>query len=120
MGYGSLRMSRRKFTVVSLFSGCGGFDLAAEMTGRARVVWANDNFSPAVESYRRNFSSFISDADIRQVAPPNLECDVLIGGPPCQDFSVLWLHEGARTSRGSLYMEFVRFLGKLRPKAFVL
>jgi DNA (cytosine-5)-methyltransferase 1 len=114
-------MSRtRKYRVASLFSGCGGFDLAAEMTGAARVVWANDNFKPAVDTYRRNFDSPIVFGDIRRHEVPDIDCDILIGGPPCQDYSVLWLHEGARTSRGALYMEYVRFLAELRPKAFVL
>lgn len=114
-------MSRnRKFAVVSMFSGCGGFDLAAEMTGMAKVMWANDSFGAAVKTYRRNFKNPISPADIRRVDVPDVPCDVLIGGPPCQDFSVLWLHEGARTPRGSLYMEYVRFLSELKPKAFVL
>lgn len=110
----------RKFAVVSLFSGCGGFDLAAEMTQAARVVWANDSDRAAVDTYRRNFDSPIVHADIRRLEAPDVPCDILIGGPPCQDFSVLWLHEGARTSRGSLYLEYARFLAELKPKAFIL
>lgn len=115
-------MSRnRKFSVVSLFAGCGGFDLAVEMNQNAKVVWANDNFRPAVETYRRNFGGRIVDADIRRVdAPKHIATDLVVGGPPCQDYSVLWLHEGARTSRGSLYLEYVRFLADLQPKAFIL
>jgi DNA (cytosine-5)-methyltransferase 1 len=108
-----------RFSVVSLFSGCGGFDLAAEMTGVARVVWANDSFPAAAATYRRNFRSPIVCADIRRIDPPDIPCDLVIGGPPCQDYSVLWLHEGARTARGALYMEYVRFLAEMRPKAFI-
>src|SRR4051812_33142657 len=45
---GPMRMTRnRKFAAISLFSGCGGFDLAVEMTNMGRVVWANDNFPAA-------------------------------------------------------------------------
>ena len=39
-----------------MFSGCGGFDLGAEQSGHARVVWANDSDPAAVSTYRRNFS----------------------------------------------------------------
>ena len=75
-------MSRqRKFAFVSLFSGCGGFDLAAELTGAARVVWANDDFPAAVATYRRNFRSPVVCADIRRVEPPDVPCDIIIGGP---------------------------------------
>jgi DNA (cytosine-5)-methyltransferase 1 len=52
--------------------------------------------------------------------PPREACDVLIAGPPCQDFSTLWTHEGALTARGNLYREVARFLAALAPPAFVL
>ncbi len=103
-----------------MFSGSGGFDLAVELTNACRVVWANDNDAAAVETYRQNFDSPIVLGDVRRIDVPNVPCDILIGGPPCQDYSVLWLHEGVRTSRGALYMEFVRFLAELQPKAFIL
>lgn len=115
-------MSRnRKFSAVSLFTGCGGLDLAVEMNQAAKVVWANDNFRPAVDTYRQYFGDRIVHGDIRRVdAPKHIATDLIVGGPPCQDYSVLWLHEGARTSRGALYMEYVRFLADLKPKAFIL
>lgn len=103
-----------------MFSGSGGFDLAVELTNACRVVWANDNDAAAVETYRQNFDSPIVPGDVRRIDVPKVPCDILIGGPPCQDYSVLWLHEGVRTSRGALYMEFVRFLAELQPKAFIL
>ena len=103
-----------------MFSGCGGMDLGAEATGRVRVLWANDVDAAACSTYRQNFGDRIEDGDIRNVEPPALPCDLLIAGPPCQDFSVLWLHEGARTSRGNLYFEVLRFLATLQPAAFVL
>ena len=120
MGALQILTNNKKYAAVSLFSGCGGFDLAVAMTGLARVLWANDNFPAAVETYRRNLRSPIVCADIRRLDPPDVPCDLLVGGPPCQDYSVLWLHEGARTSRGALYEEYVRFLAGMRPKAFIL
>ncbi len=110
----------RPYSVVSMFSGCGGFDLGALATGRVQVLWANDINASAVATYRRNLGDHVELADVRDVEPPSVPCDILIAGPPCQDFSVLWLHEGARTARGNLYFEVLRFLAHLQPAAFIL
>jgi DNA (cytosine-5)-methyltransferase 1 len=58
--------------------------------------------------------------DARHLEPPAESCELLIAGPPCQDFSTLWTHEGALTPRGNLYREVARFLAALRPPAFIL
>ena len=110
----------RSYSAVSLFSGCGGLDLGALATGRVSPRWANDVDRAAVATYRRNVARQIVLGDVRDIEPPDVPCDILLAGPPCQDFSVLWLHEGARTARGNLYFEVLRFLAKLRPAAFVL
>ena len=109
-----------KYRAVSLFSGCGGLDLGAISTGAVEVIWANDIDAACVATYRRNIGEHIVEGDIRDLPTPTLACDLLLAGPPCQDFSVLWLHEGARTARGNLYFEVVRFLAELGPAAFIL
>lgn len=115
-------MSRRpqRYAVVSLFSGCGGMDLGAEQSGRARVVWAIDNEHWAVESYRRNLGAHIVEADITETDVPAVPCDILVAGPPCQDYSTLWNHDGLITARGNLFRQVARYLDVLRPAAFVL
>ena len=50
----------------------------------------------------------------------NVPCDILLAGPPCQDFSQLWNHDGARTARGNLFREVARFLAEMKPAGFVL
>jgi DNA (cytosine-5)-methyltransferase 1 len=110
----------RRYAAVSLFSGCGGMDLGAEMSGRARVVWAIDNEHWAVETYRRNLGDHIVEGDITQLPVPNVPCDILLAGPPCQDYSTLWNHDGLITARGNLFREVARYLDELRPAAFVL
>ena len=82
--------------------------------------WANDWDKPAVETYKKNIGDHIVHGDVRLLEPPREACDVLIAGPPCQDFSTLWTHEGALTPRGNLYREVARFLAALAPPAFVL
>lgn len=113
-------MTGRMYAAVSLFAGCGGMDLGAQMTKRVRVVWANDNEHWAVETYRRNLGRHIIEGDIRPIEVPNVSCDILLAGPPCQDFSTLWNHDGAKTARGNLFREVARFLSVMQPYAFVL
>lgn len=117
-----MRMTPRakRYAAMSLFSGCGGMDLGAESSGRARVVWAADYEHWAVETYRRNLGDHIVEGDITQLAVPDLPCDILLAGPPCQDYSTLWNHDGLMTARGNLFREVARFLDRLQPAAFVL
>lgn len=121
-GGAARRRSRRRsrYAAVSLFAGAGGLDVGAEASGRASVVWANDNERWACETYRRNLGRHIVEADLREVAVPDVACDILLAGPPCQDFSTLWNHDGARTARGNLFREVARFLSQLEPAGFVV
>lgn len=112
--------TQQRFAAVSLFSGCGGMDLGAEQSGRARVVWAIDNEHWAVETYRRNLGRHVVEADITQTAVPDVPCDILLAGPPCQDYSTLWNHDGLKTARGNLFRQVSRYLDALRPAGFVL
>lgn len=108
------------FSAVSLFSGCGGLDLGAEQTGRVKTVWAADNDPASVRTYRHNLGNHVWQADITRVEFPDIAADILLAGPPCQDFSSLWNHDGAKTSRGNLFREIARFLDQRHPKAFVV
>lgn len=109
-----------RYAAVSLFSGCGGMDVGAEQTKRAKVVWAIDNEHWAVETYRRNLGRHIVEGDITQLPVPDVPCDILLAGPPCQDYSTLWNHDGLKTARGNLFRQVARYLDALRPAGFVL
>jgi DNA (cytosine-5)-methyltransferase 1 len=95
-------------------------DLGAEQSGRAKVVWAIDNEHWAVETYRRNLGRHIVEADITETPVPEVPCDILLAGPPCQDYSTLWNHDGLKTARGNLFRQVARYLDELRPAGFVL
>ena len=110
----------QRYAAVSLFSGCGGMDLGAEQTSRVKVVWAIDNEHWAVETYRRNLGPHIVEGDVTDTDVPDVPCDILLAGPPCQDYSTLWNHDGLKTARGNLFREVARFLDELQPAAFVL
>lgn len=107
---------------IGLFSGCGGLDLAFHKAGY-EIVWANDYDKMAVETYKKNLGDVINCGDIRDIDPyadsSIPDCDLIIGGFPCQDFSVIWKRPGLNGERGNLYKSFLRFIDAKKPKAFV-
>ncbi|WP_205709982.1 DNA cytosine methyltransferase, partial [Helicobacter pylori] len=82
-------MKSNQYKIISLFSGCGGLDLGFIKEG-FEVIWANDFFKEAVETYQKNIGSHIIYGDITKIPSGDIpnECDVLLGGFPCQGFSV--------------------------------
>ncbi|SFH02490.1 DNA cytosine methyltransferase [Methylobacterium gossipiicola] len=119
-GYGTIG------TIVDLFSGCGGFSLGAELAGFKSL--AAIDVDPILQSgYRRNFPRSqavqASVADIDGTDWRNLigrqRPDGVIGGPPCQGFSLI----GKRAiddPRNTLIGHFFRHVNLLRPKFFVM
>lgn len=105
--------------VVSLFSGAGGLDLGLIQAG-LRVVWANDIFMDAVETYRRNIGDHIFTDDICSI-PSNAipDCDVVVGGFPCQGFSVANWARTVADPRNQLYRQLLRIVRDKRPRYFV-
>ena len=119
-------MSKKKYTIIDLFSGCGGLSLGFEMAG-FEVKLAIDNWEDALVTYRHNHKGTNTlNADLLNLDPKDVEdkydlhnISVIIGGPPCQGFSVA----GKRIiddDRNKLYKSFVRFVKHFKPKAFVM
>jgi DNA (cytosine-5)-methyltransferase 1 len=112
--------NNKKPHILSLFSGCGGMDLGFELEGY-KVVWANDFEHWACQTYNKNFKGKIVEGDIADIdftkTPDNI--DLITGGFPCQDFSMIWKRGGIGTNRGNLYKYFVRAVAAKLPKAFV-
>jgi DNA (cytosine-5)-methyltransferase 1 len=105
--------------VVSLFSGCGGMDLGFQQAGY-ELIWANDFDKSACETYAMNIGEHIRYGDITELDLKKIpDCDVMIGGFPCQDFSMIWKRGGLETNRGNLYKYFVEAVRIKKPKIFV-
>jgi len=107
--------------IVSLFSGCGGLDLGFHQQGY-ETVWAIDFNEWAVATFKNYFGDVIVHGDIEEIDPYKddiPECDLILGGFPCQDFSVIWKRPGLNGERGNLYKSFLRFVDAKKPKAFV-
>ncbi|MDE8340159.1 DNA cytosine methyltransferase [Erysipelothrix rhusiopathiae] len=119
-------MSGDKYKIVDLFCGAGGFSYGFEMAGFESVL-AIDKWSDAVFTYNNNhINPCALDIDIKNFKNEDLQklmeehtIDGVIGGPPCQGFSMV----GTRNpfdERNQLYLEFVRFVQVIKPKFFIL
>ncbi|MDD4148848.1 MAG: DNA cytosine methyltransferase [Bacteroidales bacterium] len=109
-----------KYKIASLFSGCGGLDLGFIQAG-FEVVWANDFFKEAVETYRKNIGNHIVYGDITKIPSREVpdKFDILLGGFPCQGFSVANTKRSMDDERNFLYKELLRLIRDKQPKFFV-
>jgi DNA (cytosine-5)-methyltransferase 1 len=109
-----------KYKIASLFSGCGGLDLGFIKAG-FEVVWANDFFKEAVETYKLNIGEHIVYGDITKINSSEIpnDFDILLGGFPCQGFSVANVKRSMEDERNFLYKELLRLIKDKQPKFFV-
>ena len=116
----------KKYTVLDLFCGCGGLSLGFEQAGYD-VLAGIDVWKDALVTYQANHkNSKAIQADLMTLQPEEVSktigttsVDVIIGGPPCQGFSIA----GKRIiddERNKLYKSFVRMVEYFKPKAFVM
>ncbi len=135
-----------KYKVVSLFSGCGGLDLGIEggftylnkvyKKNPFKIVWANDINEKATKTQKLNFKDInVVCGDITQILDNNnntnklsifnsdnklpTNADVVIGGFPCQDFSLAGKRQGLMVQRGKLYQSMAKVIETVKPKVFL-
>ena len=105
--------------VISLFSGAGGLDLGLIQSGH-EIVWANDIIPEAVATYKLNIGDHIRLADITEVDTDEIpNADIVVGGFPCQGFSLANMNRRRSDPRNTLYLEFLRVLNSKQPKYFL-
>lgn len=115
------------FTAVDLFCGAGGFSLGLDRAG-FDVLLGIDSWQLAVDSYAQNFTHPVLCADLstmtgrdilRRAGAKKGEVDLVVGGPPCQGFSIQRI--GAdHDLRNSLVLEYARLLREISPRLFVM
>jgi len=94
--------------VISLFSGCGGLDLGFE-NQRFKIVFANDNDKIVWETYEKNHRLIIDKRSITEIPSEDIpDAEGIIGGPPCQSWSLAGEMRGIKDERGRLFYEYVR------------
>jgi len=125
----------KALTFIDLFCGCGGFSFGLERAG-LKCLAAVDLNPEAVAVFGRNFPhvQHALEKDLTRFNPKDLAVlidhaavDVIVGGPPCQGFSIVRQADGANSGvrmvedpRRHLYKEFLRFVGYFKPKVFVM
>lgn len=107
-------------TVVSLFAGAGGMDLGFQKAG-FEIIWANDFDKDSVQTYKNNFGNHIVLGDIKDIPSSDIpdNPDVVIGGFPCQGFSINNKKRSMDDERNHLYKEMLRIIKDKKPKYFV-
>ncbi len=107
---------------VDLFSGCGGLSLGFEQAG-FNVLAAFDNWKPAVDIYRNNFDHPIFETDLSSQEAineiQNFNPEMIIGGPPCQDFSSAGKRDET-LGRADLTLSYANIIATIKPKWFLM
>lgn len=113
-------MNKNKPKIISVFSGCGGLDLGFEMAG-FDIGYALDNKEFLKKTYDRNHITDLRIEDIRNLEYDSLpDCDGIIGGPPCQSWSLAGNHlRGSEDERGAVFYNYINLIKNKKPKFFV-
>jgi DNA (cytosine-5)-methyltransferase 1 len=114
------------YTIIDLFSGCGGLSRGFEMAD-FNVLLGIDNWLDALKTFEKNHNnSKILHADLQNIHPKDVQfnfnlpsVDIIVGGPPCQGFSIAG-KRAVDDDRNKLYKNFVEFVAYFKPKAFVM
>lgn len=114
---------KKNITIVDLFCGCGGMSLGLEKAGY-NVVAGFDNWEPAINVYKANFSHPVVKLDLSNVDDSVNEIskftpDIIVGGPPCQDFSTAGYQDESR-GRAILSICFSEIICRIRPQYFIM
>ena len=105
--------------IISLFSGAGGLDLGLIQAGND-VVWANDIDKDAVATYKENIGNHIVCDDIKNIDIKSLpDAEVVVGGFPCQGFSLANRLRTLEDDRNQLYRFFYNTIKTKQPKFFI-
>ena len=117
--------------VLSFFSGAGGLDLGFALAGH-KIVWSNDFDEYAVESYNTNIGKYMGHEsvledvvklldklkeEINQILP---DSDIIIGGFPCQGFTIANLDRSMEDNRNFLYLQLLKAISVKKPPYFML
>jgi len=106
------------YALMDLFAGCGGMTLGFEQSERFHSTFAVESVEAAAATYERNFGAHVEAKRIEQIEEFP-KCDVIIGGLPCQGFSLLNMN-GVGLERRALWRQYIRALKEAEPAVFVM
>lgn len=107
--------------VISLFAGAGGLDLGFEQEGY-NVIWANEFDKDIWETYEKNHpGTTLVKGDVSKILMDDIpDCDGIIGGSPCQSWSVGGRQRGIMDIRGQKFFDYIQILKAKQPLFFLL
>lgn len=109
------------YKIDSFFGGVGGIDLGFKQTGRFDTVYINEFDTNAVKTLKVNWSCSIDSRDVHSVDASEVpDCDVMVGGFPCQAFSIAGHRKGFEDNRGELFFEMLRMIKAHKPAAIFM
>lgn len=115
-------MAKKTYKVIDLFAGCGGLSLGFQNAG-FQIVAAFDNWDEAIKIYRQNFNHPIIKRDLGNIEDltefERLHPDVIIGGPPCQDYSSAG-HRDEDLGRAKLTIDYAETIVRIKPRYFLM
>lgn len=127
---------KKQFFALSLFSGAGGFDVAAEQVHhhsgatinpfacveieKDRCDTLRGYFGNNVTIFQKDIHEVVSDEILQTCDTAKEQVDIIYGGPPCQSFSQAGKQKGTRDPRGELIFEFIRIVSEIYPPFFVM
>lgn len=125
----------KKYNIVDLFCGAGGGSIGVKRHNRTNTLFALDFWKPAVDSYNYNLGNKALNIDIHNLSEKKIKeligdnkCDIVLGSPPCQGFSLQSrykykqcgeYHEGME-QKNHLFLEFLRVVNILKPEVVVM
>lgn len=116
-------LNSKKYKTIDLFAGVGGIRLGFEKAG-FQTVFANDFEPKCANTYDLNFpDTRLTVGDITQISTNDIpDCDIVLGGFPCQAFSIAGYRQGFKDEkgRGNLFFDVARIIESKQPKAFLL
>ncbi len=114
-------MQSKIYKVGGLFSGVGGIELGFQKAKKFKIVWSTDFDKYSAKTHRANYKHNFIESDINQINGADLDAvDILVGGFPCQAFSVAGYQKGFDDDRGNVFFEIIRIINELKEKPKVL
>lgn len=120
-------MNGKKYKIIDIFSGCGGFSTGFEQTGKFINVLAIDIWNIALDTIKLNKPHTdiicsplekITNQEITKIKEKYGDIEVVVGGPPCQGFSLAEKRQ-KNDPRNNLWQEYIRFVSIINPTWFV-
>ncbi|MEA5528910.1 DNA cytosine methyltransferase [Dolichospermum sp. UHCC 0684] len=114
---------QKQFTFIDLFAGIGGFRIALDKLG-GQCLGYSEIDKQAIKVYQQNFISYFNKheielGDITKISQLPHSVDIIVGGVPCQPWSVAGCLRGFEDKRGKLWFDVIRLVNKNQPKGFI-